>query len=312
VRFALGFAFFVAGLGPVWAGDEADSHDTFFGGIGVGGRYSSWQFYVTTFDGFETTSELYRTPILEAQAKIGIQPKSSRLGAQFDLDYDYFSNAWISPAVLSDGFSTSVTATGHTTFLANESLKLGTYFGVSQSQSRSNTDFYSVKYRSSALIYGVEGLYVLSPSTWVEAHIGARDFISSKFFVSFDDGSAFSDSFKDSENKVLAYDVGAAVHHRFSPSWSGSAGLNFAQLNSFDFTRRTLEIGAGAEYDFQSVPLKLSSSVIYSYADFEDFGSGVPHDVVTARAKLTWSFGDRGTGAAGKLFAGNQMLSNSN
>lgn len=302
----------MAGLTPAMAADESAAQDTFFGDASIGVRYSNWQFYVTTFDGFDTTTQLLRTPVLEGQAKIGIQPKSSRFGAQFDLDYDYFSYGWLRPTLREDGSETNITATGHATFLPNENLKLGAYFGLNRYRYQSSADFFSARFSGSRLNYGVEGLYVLNPSTWVEAHIGARDFISSEFIVSFDDGSTFGGSFKDSDNEIYAYDIGAAVHHRFSPSWSGSAGLNFEHLNSFNSTRRTLQVGAGAAYDFQSVPLKLSSSVIYSYADFEDFGSDIPHDVLTARAKLTWSFGDRGTGAAGKLFAGNQMLSNSN
>jgi hypothetical protein len=291
------------------AADEPEKNSPFFGQVSIGGAYSNWLAYSVTITNFDPDPEFeitrYPGPWVNLDSKVAFQSDANPIGGQIDFDLQGFSLDWLRPP--GDGYLYSASSLAHATYLVSENLKLGAYLGFQRRVSFGDGQIFDIRFGANDLIYGTEALYTWNTDTWIEAHIGVVDFLSSRFTI-----NETTNAFKDSGNDIYAFDLGAAIHHRISPQWSASLGINLLSEKNFDVPRMDWQVEGGVQYDFQSVPLKLSTGMAYFRSDFEEDFFPALHDRFEAKARLTWSFGDAPEGADGKLFPGARMLSSAN
>jgi hypothetical protein len=297
-----------------FAADNSLERSPFFVEVSTGGAFSNWLIYSigtrAPDNPFETqpvyfVDQRFAGPVANAGSKIAFQSSGSPLGAQLDFDIEGYSYDWLAPSFFSDGYSYSISSLGHVSYLMNQATKYGAYFGFLRRGSAYLNESFEDRFSSDALVYGIEALHTFGQATWVEGHVGIVDDIASRFST-----NGFSTTF--SGRGIYSIDAGAALHHRFSPQWSASAGLNLNRYSRDDFTRLNWHLEGGVQYDFQAVPLKLLTTVAYFRSDFEEAFFPALHDRYAVKAQLTWSFGERDNGAGGKLFSGLRMLGSAN
>jgi hypothetical protein len=311
MRLVAAFAALFALSVCVSAADEQDASLPIFGQVSIGGAYSNWLDYSVEVISFDPEPQFLTTrypgPWINLNSKLAFQSDTSALGGQIDFDVQGFSLDWLRPQVFAVGYEYSANSIAHATYLLNQDLKVGAYLGFRRRASNSDGQVFDTSFGANDLLYGTEVLYIWNNDTWFEAHAGIDDFLGSRF--SFN-GDAIT--YSDPENDIYAFDLGAAVHHRFSPQWSASLGVSLLSEKSFDFRRQNWQVEGGVQYDLKSVPLKLSTSLAYFRSDFEEGFFPALHDRFEAKARLTWSFGSTLEGAAGKLFSGARLLSSAN
>ena len=294
MRLLAGIVFSITAVSSAFAADpmqEAVPSDTrFFGDAYLGGHvlFGSEQ------------GEDFMVPMVDLGGRVAGQ--FGAFGAQVDAEYSGFKLDWVRPEIELGGADGSVTAvgfTGHATYNFSERLKAGAYLGYMRGgvSITDGIDFVDVELDS--LVYGVEAIYQFNENNWIEANVGLVD--PRNFTVTSTMGFPMPSMPLDD---IDGFNVGAGYTHRFDPQWTATGKVNFTRLTAFDESVDFLSLKATAAYRFETMPLALSTSL--GYTNISTGGDSV--DAFNIGTRLTWSFGDSGNDAGGKLFSTRRAL----
>jgi hypothetical protein len=225
--------------------------------------------------------------------KVAYESGSSYWGYQADIDIDSFDSAWMEPVPAAAGSLTVYDMALHATYRSSETGKVGAYLGFVYADSAFGGPGFGA---SRSLALGVEGLSMVSESTWVQGRIGVYDPI----FVNITGAGSQTDLIGD----AIGGTVGASVHHAWNSNFSTRVAANLTYVAvSGAADQQILTIGANGNYTFDSMPVSVGLSA--GYSEF-DLGGEAPGGI-TLGSNLTWSFGGPSIGSTGKLFSGGAL-----